>query len=167
MRQARLQWNQAAISNVPLEPRAPDDEGDPVGALLEALPDGLKNHEKEELEGTRLAEVAKMAVGDFLEPLRLHGTDEVYPNQFRLIPEAAAPPLYGFSRFVHPFEDRMCTVREQARLMGFPDKFVFLGGRNLQYSAVGDAVPPPLAKALALEIGAAVHAMVAKTPRAK
>lgn len=155
------------ISNVPLQPMPPDDLGEPVGGLLEDLPEGLKNHEKEELSGALLAKVEKMEPGDALETIPLAGTKEAIPNQMRLAPENVAPPVYGFTRFVHPFEDRLCTVREQARLMGFPDKFIFLGGRNLQYSAVGDAVPPPLARALAMEIGAAVQAMVAKTPRAR
>jgi len=40
-------------------------------------------------------------------------------------------------------------VREQARLMGFPDYHVFLGSRDAQYNMVGEAVPPPLARAIA------------------
>ena len=58
----------------------------------------------------------------------------------------------GHSRFVHPFEDRLLTVREQARLMGFPDDHVFLGGRNVQFDMVGEAVPVPLARAVAKEV---------------
>lgn len=55
----------------------------------------------------------------------------------------------GSSRFIHPYEPRLLTVREQARLMGFPDYHVFLGSRDAQYNMVGEAVPPPLAKAIA------------------
>jgi DNA (cytosine-5)-methyltransferase 1 len=33
--------------------------------------------------------------------------------------------------------------------MGFPDDHVFLGGKNLQYDMIGEAVPVPLAKAIA------------------
>jgi DNA (cytosine-5)-methyltransferase 1 len=51
-------------------------------------------------------------------------------------------------RFVHPGQDRSFTVREAAALQGFPDDFVFCG-RN-QAAQVGNAVPPPLAKALAM-----------------
>jgi DNA (cytosine-5)-methyltransferase 1 len=55
----------------------------------------------------------------------------------------------GSSRFIHPYEPRLLTVREQARLMGFPDYHVFLGSRDAQYDMVGEAVPPPLARAIA------------------
>ncbi|WP_048146465.1 DNA cytosine methyltransferase [Pyrococcus abyssi] len=72
-----------------------------------------------------------------------------FQNWIRLHPYKPAPTVRGNSRFVHPFEDRPLTVREQARLMGFPDDFVFLGGRNVQFDSVGEAVPPPLAKAIA------------------
>jgi len=72
-----------------------------------------------------------------------------FQNWIRLHPYKPAPTVRGNSRFIHPFEDRPLTVREQARLMGFPDYFVFLGGRNVQFDSVGEAVPPPLAKAIA------------------
>ena len=67
-------------------------------------------------------------------------------------PRRHAPTVMGSSRFIHPYEDRLLTVREQARLMGFPDYHVFLGGKDAQYDMVGEAVPPPLAKAIAGEV---------------
>jgi len=56
----------------------------------------------------------------------------------------------GKSRFIHPVENRILTVRENARLMSFPDHFIFFGGREIQFDQVGEAVPPILAKAIAL-----------------
>jgi DNA (cytosine-5)-methyltransferase 1 len=60
--------------------------------------------------------------------------------------------------YVHPFEPRTFTVRELARFQGFPDDFEFraketTGGLNRrtdvpQYSQVGNAVSPFLAKAV-------------------
>ena len=53
-------------------------------------------------------------------------------------------------RFVHPEQDRAITYREAAALQGFDDSFVFYGGDISKQ--IGNAVPPPLSKALALAI---------------
>lgn len=57
--------------------------------------------------------------------------------------------------FIHPIKDRPFSLREVARLQGFPDSFHFTAsGISLVdgYRLVGNAVPPPLAKALAESI---------------
>lgn len=51
--------------------------------------------------------------------------------------------------YVHPLHDRTISVREAARLQGFPDSFVFAGTKvSKHYEQVGNAVPIPVAKAL-------------------
>lgn len=61
--------------------------------------------------------------------------------------------------YVHPIQDRTISVREAARLQGFPDLFQFAGeSLSAQYTQVGNAVPVPLARA----IGAAVLAHLRK-----
>ena len=60
--------------------------------------------------------------------------------------------------FVHPTRNRPFSVRECARLQGFDDNFNFLGesyGVSIvdKYRLVGNAVPPPLARALAIQVG--------------
>jgi len=49
--------------------------------------------------------------------------------------------------FTHPQQNRALSVREGARLHGFPDRFRFMGPLNSQYRQIGNAVPPLLAKA--------------------
>jgi len=60
-----------------------------------------------------------------------------------------AHPYWG--RIFHPEANRVITVRESARAQGFRDSVVFSGGMSSQYMQVGNAVPPPLAKAIAEE----------------
>jgi DNA (cytosine-5)-methyltransferase 1 len=52
-------------------------------------------------------------------------------------------------RYLHPSEHRPITHREAARLMGFPDDFVFVGTKTEIARQIGNAVPPDLAGALA------------------
>jgi DNA (cytosine-5)-methyltransferase 1 len=54
--------------------------------------------------------------------------------------------------YTHPEQDRTITIREAARLQGFPDRFVFQGDRSSQYDQVGNAVPTYLARAIAGEV---------------
>lgn len=47
---------------------------------------------------------------------------------------------------------RRLTVREGARLQSFPDWFQFAGSEGSQFNQIGNAVPPLLAKAIALAV---------------
>lgn len=53
---------------------------------------------------------------------------------------------YSNGRFGHPEQDRAITVREAAKLQGFPDWFVFTGSLNAMARQIGNAVPLQVAK---------------------
>ena len=55
-------------------------------------------------------------------------------------------------RFVHPEQDRGLSLRECARLQGFPDDFVFHGPPTAVSRQIGNAMPPPLATAIASRV---------------
>ena len=46
----------------------------------------------------------------------------------------------------HPKEDRPLTVREYARIQGFPDSWKFVGSTSQKYRMIGEAVPVEFAK---------------------
>jgi DNA (cytosine-5)-methyltransferase 1 len=56
------------------------------------------------------------------------------------------------ARPVHHRSPRVITVREAARLHGFPDWFEFHVTKWQGFRQVGNAVPPPLARAVAAQI---------------
>ena len=109
------------------------------------------NHEIPPLSEKKLKRIARLKPG---KPLIYYEGAEGHrlPNLIRLNPREIAPTVLGSSRFIHPEENRFLTVREQARLMGFPDNHIFLGGRDEQYNQVGEAVPVPLARAVAISV---------------
>lgn len=60
---------------------------------------------------------------------------------------------FGAGRFGHPEQDRPITLREAAMLQGFPRKYKFVRpGDPISFThlgrLIGNAVPPPLAKAI-------------------
>ncbi|CAL1301280.1 unnamed protein product [Larinioides sclopetarius] len=61
-------------------------------------------------------------------------------------------PMGKQGRVLHPEQHRLVSVRECARSQGFPDSYRFFGTILDRHRQVGNAVPPPLAEAIGLEI---------------
>lgn len=70
-------------------------------------------------------------------------------------------------RPIHYRYDRVVSVRESARLQGFPDDFVWPERvpRLQQYRQVGNAVPPPLGAAVAAHVGQQLGFRLRPDPR--
>ena len=73
------------------------------------------------------------------------------PISYRRLNDDVARTLVAGHRAlpVHPIEHRAITVREAARIQGFPDTYFFCGPRASQPLQVANAVPPVLAQAVA------------------
>lgn len=109
-----------------------------------------------------------------LKQRKRNGNGEVSLNPYdqnnrRMHPDKICHTITAtfYGNFVHPYKNRNFTAREGARIQSFPDTYVFLGkptvvskklllkeGRDAeaylcQYSQIGNAVPPLMAKAIA------------------
>ncbi|HLO83439.1 MAG TPA: DNA cytosine methyltransferase [Nostocaceae cyanobacterium] len=100
-------------------------------------------------------------------------SEQVYDqNNRRLHPDQPAYTITAsfYANFLHPFQHRNLTAREGARVQSFPDTYRFLGKKTVvshkllqrenrlnekflcQYNQIGNAVPPLLARAIALHL---------------
>lgn len=108
---------------------------------------GVHNHELTEHTADMLARFATLRVGE-REPKSFH--DRLHPDRpsFTL---RAGTGNFSPLRPIHYRYDRVVTVRESARLQGFEDDFIWPDWipRLQQYRQVGNAVPPPVAAAVA------------------
>jgi DNA (cytosine-5)-methyltransferase 1 len=90
------------------------------------------------------------------------GTVEPISRFFRLPPDGLSNTLragtdgargaFTSPRPIHYKYDRCITVREMARLHGFPDWFRFHATKWHGARQIGNAVPPPLARAIAASV---------------
>ncbi|KNA23044.1 hypothetical protein SOVF_028590 [Spinacia oleracea] len=80
------------------------------------------------------------------------------------MPTIVTYPNCHSQAILHPEQDRVLTVRECARLQGFPDDYRFCGTVKKRYRQVGNAVAIPVAKALGYALGMASQRLTGKEP---
>ncbi|MFW9890145.1 MAG: DNA cytosine methyltransferase [Candidatus Thorarchaeota archaeon] len=148
------------ISNVRLDlPRGvPPPVMEAIGDLPPLDQDALfsprnevPNHERHSVTEDKLKEVRRTRWRHGAKHFRASKKRSL-PNWVRLTPDQIATSIIGLSRYIHPFEDRLLTVREHARLMSYPDSFVFTGPKDSQYNQVGESVPPLISHLIAEEV---------------
>ncbi|NJE30607.1 DNA cytosine methyltransferase [Thermococcus sp. 18S1] len=71
---------------------------------------------------------------------------------FEPSPTLVTSPSMKATMMVHPLEDRPVSVREYLRIQGFPDDWKVVLSVSQAYKVFGEAVPVPLARAVALKV---------------
>lgn len=113
--------------------------------------------------------IAKVPEGSYLAAQTMLGDDLICglspkdtTKYLRMHRKRPANTLRCGEIFFHPIQDRYLTPREYMRLHGYPDDYYLKGPirsrtgsvKNLdQHRQVANSVPPPLAKAMASQIG--------------
>lgn len=140
--------------------------GNLENGLLERA--NLFNHQTSKQSEEVLKRLAVIGeAGDYTDDVKKQlenmGLSSDKRNYTVLKPEDQSPTVVTLpDDFIHYHRHRALTVREMARLQSFDDSFVFQGKRTTggdkrksetpQYTMVGNAVPPLMAKAIANKI---------------
>lgn len=161
-----------------VHPRPSNSKRKTVGEVLEGLPEppddytdhpDYPNHQRARVTEINIKRFSYVPQGggwqDIPDELRLDCHKNVdpasggWPDVYgRLEWDGQCPTITGGfdsftrGRYGHPLQNRPLTPREAARLQGFPDEFIFKGTRANIRSQIGNAVPPPLAEAVGVEI---------------
>jgi DNA (cytosine-5)-methyltransferase 1 len=143
--------NRFGLPNPYPKPLLKEEEFTPIEAAIDDLKDAPRNpsinHEwtlhSEEME----QRISAITPGGSLYP---HFVD-AWKRQYRGVPSMTVKENHGGTH-VHYELNRTISAREMARLQSFPDDFVFSGRMKRVMFQVGNAVPPQLARNIALAL---------------
>ncbi len=113
--------------------------------------DPIPNHHVPYVSPDKLKKIKKLPWGKGIKQFT-GSRGRTLPNWVRLYPDRVATSIIGSGRYIHPYEHRILTVREHARLMSYPDHYVFQGPTDSQYDQVGESVPPLISSLIAEEV---------------
>jgi DNA (cytosine-5)-methyltransferase 1 len=120
----------------------------------------VTNHTARHLRPTQHERLSSIQPGECYKHLPAHlKTKGGYSGAYgRLTKEMVAPTITrwvfhpGSGRWGHPVDIRTLTIREVARIQGFPDSFDFVGSFTQRAGQLGNAVPPLLLQRIAEEL---------------
>ena len=84
----------------------------------------------------------------------VYGTKSFADKYHRLEPNKPSRTIVAHlnkdgNGYIHPYQTRSISPREAMRIQGFDDDYVFCGSATKQYTQLGNAIPPPLARDIA------------------
>lgn len=138
----------------------PDDPHSNFQKRARAGSKRLMNHDARFLQPTQLARLAALEPGEGNRHLPAHlRVKSGYSGAYgRLTKDMIAPTITrwvfhpGSGRWGHPVDTRVLSIREVARIQGFPDVFEFVGSYLEQAGQLGNAVPPLLAATVVTDL---------------
>lgn len=112
--------------------------------------ESIPNHFTLNLSHKNLEKIVNLRSGE-----GFRGKDESFCDSYsRMEWDLPSPTIttkcisFSNGRFGHPEFNRAITVREAATLQGFPESYYFTGGVLSTARQVGNAVPPPIGRAI-------------------
>jgi DNA (cytosine-5)-methyltransferase 1 len=129
-----------------------------VGDVLTTNPiaENYPNHEVAKLSDLNQERIKHIPQGGAMAdcPTHLHNNSDLKRAMRRLDLTKVSPTIVhnNSDHYYHPTEDRRVTIREMARIQGYPDSYIFQGPKSEQSRQVANSVPIPFAYHIAKSV---------------
>ncbi len=124
--------------------------------ISNSIPESNPNHIIGKLTELNLKRIEHIPEGGSMKdcPSKLQNNSDLKRSMRRLHSKKESYTIVhnNCDHYYHPIENRRITIREMARIQGYPDDFIFTGSKSEQSRQVGNSVPIGLGKALAKSV---------------